>query len=590
MARAARNWRESLIPWLAGLFVAGAFCYGYVFMGVLRHVWQSHYPELADAWANNGRFAVIGAYGTEDGLEGPSYASRVVNASRHFPAYDPYIKESRSKGILVIDGLTYTVMGAIHAVVGEINRTWIVIRFLCCLFWFLLIYHLSLRASLSPPFAIFCAVFVTCFSYILTLLFVSQVGWSRSLAENLWTVLSYGRTEGIIRLPRPGVSYAFFFLATFIAVKSAEKQNWTWAIVSGVMGGALAYVRLDVWTTHLIALYVFAAVYSLKARKLNLPLAAAALLATVLSLPFLYFTYPPNPEMLLRNAIAFQREFHPYSVVYLLVFALAVRRYGRDKPAELILACESAAMFVMVNIELVTGYSLCPEHWMYFGNIYVFLLAMYFLPARLKSWRTPWLAGAAFLVLVAFLQGISYAAIHFPFQGIPKDYDGAFEWLTRNAPADGVVFTLNPEIDIILPLYTRQRPMLADVIPVVSDYSMVPNSERLAAGMRLLDVDADRFMSESLFHPTDLGRRERVALGMVRGTVEREDLFQILFLSTPVPKAREIMAEALKHPADIVPDYVWWGALERQYAKKPLPPAQWREVYRNGSVVLYARR
>jgi hypothetical protein len=86
-----------LLPWAIGILFAAIFCSNYLLMFAYRQVWQSHYPGLADQWANNGRFSVIGLYGTELMSEELIYASRVKEASEHLIAFDPYIKENHSK-------------------------------------------------------------------------------------------------------------------------------------------------------------------------------------------------------------------------------------------------------------------------------------------------------------------------------------------------------------------------------------------------------------------------------------------------------------------------------------------------------------
>lgn len=581
------------LPWAWALAAAAAFCSGYVGMPVFRAAWQSHYPELAAAWANDGRFTLIGWFGTELSHEELAYAARVNNAARHFPAFDPYIKDNHSRRQLVNDALTYSVMGAVQAVFRDINRTWLFTRFFCCVFWFILIYRLLLKMGEEAPFAVCGAAFVACFSYVLTLLFAHNLQWDglrlSSLAHDAWTVLSYGRTESVLRLPRPGLSYAFLFLATLWSIKTAESRGWGWAVASGLLGGALAYVRLDIWTTHLLAAYAFSAVCSWKQGRLHGPLLASALIATLLSLPFLYYNYPASADLLLRSGCIQRRQFDFWSLFYAAAFFSGLR--WKDKPAELFLACIAAGVFVMVNIELVTGYTLASDHWKFFGNIYVFLLALSFLPRRVKAARAPFLAGAAAMVCVAFLQSLSYAAIHFPFQGLPKDYDQALAWLDRDTPPDSVVLTLNPEVNTLIPVFTHDKVELSYILAVVSDFPMLSNAQHLLGGLRLLGADADRFLEECVMREPAYDRRGIVATGLARGEIEKGELYTMLFYMTPRPTARQILEQAKARPAEIAPDYVWFGRLEKEYAAKSFPPrGQWQEAFRNAAVTIYRRK
>ncbi|MDD5627708.1 MAG: hypothetical protein PHU21_01495 [Elusimicrobia bacterium] len=580
------------LVWACGLVVAAAFCAGYAAMPVFRHAWQAHYPELTRAWANDGRFTLLGWFGTELSHEELAYAARANNASLHWPAYDPYIKDSRSRRQLVIDALTYALLGAAQAALRDINRTWLLARFLCCALWFVLLYRLIRKLETDAPFAACGAVFLTCFSYILTLLFVHNLSWdgplARSLAHNAWTILSYGRTESVLRVPRPALTYAFLFLASLWSIKTAESRAWSWALAGGALGGALAYVRLDVWSTHILAAFAFCAVCSLKERRLHKPLLASALLAALISLPFLYYNYPPAADLLLRSGLAPRRQFDPWSLFYAAAFCVGLR--GRDRPARWLLACVAAGTFFMVNIELVTGYPLQAEHWKFFGNIYVFLLALSFVPRRAQDRPGLWLGAASALVFAAFLQGLAYAAIHFPFQGLPKDYDEGLAWLQSRTPKDSVVLTLNPEVNALIPAFTHDKVELSYILAVVSDYPLLDNAERLLGGLRLLGADADRFLRDTLWRESPYERRSIVATGLARGEIEKGELYTMMFYMTPRPEARRIMDAAKAAPAELAPDYIWFGGLEQEYAGKGFPKrGQWEEAFRNASVTIYRR-
>ena len=589
------NGRTSpLMPWALGLVFASIFVSNYFMMFACRRVWKSHYPALAAQWVNGGRFSVIGLYGTELMSEELTYASRVKEASEHLLAYDPYIKENHSRHILLTETVSYSIMGLIQKATGDVSWTWIATRFLCCLGWFLLIHRLTLRLGAAPPLAYFSAAFVTGFSYILTLLFVSRLSWQGGLlsilARDAWAVLSYGRTEGIMRLPRPGVIYFFSFLAALWNVKAAEDETvWKWAVLSGLLGGLLALVRIDVWTTYLLTTYVFAFLCALKIR-FDWRFFVPPLIATALSLPYLYYNYPPPPDFLLRLNVTYQRRFDWTSLAYLLAFFAGAR--FKKKPTELFLASVMAAVFLMVNIEIVLGYQIFPFHWRYLGNIYLFLLAISFLPESVKKMRRPWIAATGLAAALLLVQSVGYAAIHFPFSGIPKDYDEAFKWMQKNTPAESVVLTLNPEINMLIPAFTENKVYISNAYPHVSDLPLMGNAERLLAGLSLIGADKGRFLDQCLFVPDKRVRNDALQ-SADRTPVQMTELYSMVFLLTPRPKAREILAQAAGHESAAQADYLWFGPIEREYAGRTWPLRQkagWEEVYRNGSVTLYKRK
>jgi hypothetical protein len=266
--------------------------------------------------------------------------------------------------------------------------------------------------------------------------------------------------------------------------------------------------------------------------------------------------------------------------------------------AEDFFSCMALATAIMVNHSLILGYKLEYHHWMYFGNIFVFLLAV----SRLGAWAgrsRRWVLASGLLALAAFLQGVCYAAIHFPFQGIPKDYDDALCWLQKNTRRDDVVLSLNPEVNGLIPAFTQDKVFFAVGMPHVSDYPSLANSERLFAALGFFGVDRERFIREVLFAPSLYGRRDLVATGLKRGEIERPELYNLLFYGSSASFMRPIIMQAearapqacsgewlagVEFPVS-PPDYVWVGPWEREYAGRCFSPG--REVYRNHSVVLY---
>lgn len=577
-------------PWLGALLVALAMCSGYPFMYGLRRTWQSHYPALAAQWPNNGRFTVLGWFGTEVGPDELANAANVKNASQHLLAYDPYIREHRTAQQFVIDRVSYSTMGLLARLVGDISWTWILTRFLCCLAWFLLLYHWLAGAGESPGPAVFCAAFVTCFSYVLTFQFLAVSSWSgplwRGLAHNAWGLLAYGRTEGVIRLPRPGLTYAFLFLAVACLRRTASAKTWLWPALSGVLGGALAYVHLDGWSLYLAAAGLFAPLESLRQRRWVWGLWASVALSALLSLPYLYCLYPPNREFLVLAGAVFGRHFDWPSLAYLAMAALGWRL--RKDPSGLLTACLVAATFVMVNINLVTGYALQPDHWRNIGNIYAFILVLLLLPKALKARPGPWLALSGVLAGAALLQGLSYAAIHYPLQGLPRDYEQALAWLDRRAPKDLEVLALDPEVNMLIPAFTRHKVDLSyGGSSSNSTYPLARGCERLLGILRFFDVDQKAFFAgykSSYDNPREshMGLRRTEAVGFRVMT----SLFSHAVLRDSV--VNEALERAAAHPAELQPDYVWFGPVERKYARKRFAAGTWPEVYRNATVTIYA--
>jgi hypothetical protein len=318
-------------------------------------------------------------------------------------------------------------------------------------------------------------------------------------------------------------------------------------------------------------------------------------LSVLVSTPFIYSNYPANRELIMRGT--FSPNVPPriewYTLTYCVAFFLALR-YKR-KPVEMVLA--AMALGTCIAIHAVSFSAHCrfaPDNWEFIGNIFLFLLAVAFLPPAIKKWVRPWLSVACALTGVAFFQSFSYAAIHFPFQGLPKDYSDALGWLDCNTARDSEVLTLNPEVNLLIPAYTHDKVSLGVAAPTASDYSLQKSLARFFGALRFLGVDQERFMQECLSPtPAEINRRSEVATGLYRGEMEKHGALRtMLFYVTPDGYVREVMARAAQQPTALKPDYVWFGHIEKDYARKDFLSADgsWKEVFRNTGVIIYQRQ
>jgi hypothetical protein len=577
---------------LIGLMCAGVFCSNYAFIYLFRANAQKKYPELAGRWANDGGAALVGMFGTENLQEELSYAAMVQEASEHALAFDPYIKENKSTRLLLIDFLTYKLMAPVHLLTGNMQLTWFLLRFLCCVFWFVLIYRLSRRLGMAEDLSVFCGVFVTCFSYLLTFLFVYNLKFSGGvgtvIGKNIWTLMSYGRTESVLRLPRPGVTYAFLFLVVLAGIRAFTHPNKKRIVLSGVLGGLTAYVRLDIWSIYVVAISIYAVAASYRRKTIAVGLVASAAIAGVVSLPWFLSNYPPDPFILSQSGAVFGRYFNLFSLPHLLAggYALAFRRDAAGRFFGAILLGTG----VMLNVQLITGYELHPDHWKFIGNIFLFLLLISHIPARWQSRARLWQGLSACALLVVFFQGAVYSAINYPLHGLPKDYEEAMAWLKNNTEPESVVVSLNPEINYLVAVFTHNKVLMAAGFTQVSDISREEQARRLLWGAHHLGVDLDKFLKENVLRGPEQYINIRDFKN--RGEVEKAVFQDAHFIMFDREEAFELI-KRLKTSAQesaFEADYVWAGNYLRDYVGQSFPAqAPWRlkEIHRNPSVTLY---
>ncbi len=575
--------------YLLALLVVGALCSGYLLMFAARSVHQSHYPEQTAQWANNGSWALLGMYGTETNLEELGYSSRVQEASDHWVPSDPFLLENRSTRILITGYLNYRVMGLVHKIVGNMNWTWFVLRAMFSFLWVLLIYHLALRIGLPEPAALFAAVFATCQGHLFTFVWINNIHWWGGVKElvfqNAWTMLSYGRTE-LLRMPRPAATYPALFLAALLNVRTAEKLDTRSAVISGVWGGLLAYVRMDIWSSYLAATFIFAAVSSYHKKKIIWPLVCSAVLSLIVSIPWLSVYLGAHNEAMVRAGLIFNRDFNFIALIYLAAFAASVYRFR--EPMHLFSASILASVFLANNIQLITGYSFFPFLWRTFGNIFFLLILLSIIPRKWLQKEVLWKAGMIGVLSLTTVQSISYGAIHYPFYGMQREQEGALKWISRNVEKDKVVLALNPEVTFLLASHTGAKTFIASGSTPLSDHPSIENVRRLMIGLKLLGIDRNRFLKETVYEPPVA----EVRRFWKRGEVEKDNFVGAYFLFNNSKDLDEHLA-IIDAETDVpMPqlDYVWIGAFERQYLPAEFPEGtDLKEVYSNPRVALYAK-
>lgn len=570
--------RGRAAPWLWGLLVAAVVCAQYPLMYAFRQVWTSRFPHYAAAWPNDGSFTLLSYYGIED-PDQVYYAPKVREASRRLAPRDPFT--DREQAGLGLDYLTYLSMGLAFRLLGDMNLTWFLLRLLAALLWFVLGYRVALALAPQRAWAAFCAVTVTGFGYLLSLQFLEALEWRggplRTALGAAWTMASYGRTEGVWRLPRPGLTAAALFGVLLVWLRAFSSGRARWWAAAGAAGGLLAYVRLDVWSSMLGASLAFPPAMAAVERRWDRRWALPALIALPLSLPAMGFALAPSEEFLLKLGGKAPWSWDPYTLAYLPVLAWVLRR-RRDKPAVL-LACVLAAAAVVCN----SGRSVYPFLWRIFGNVLLFLLLMAMLPEPWRRKERLWRGAAAALLAAVLAQNVLYAGIRYPWHGLPRHYEEALDWLKRRGGPGCVVAALSPEVNALVPAFTDCKALVANAAPHLSDVPAVENARRALQALALLGGDPDRFIHDAL--QTRLESDPRVRLDRVQA--DRAHLKSYLFVRYPLPALEERIAEARRAgPSSFPVDYLWEGPTERVYAAKGFARGL-KPVFDNGSVRLY---
>lgn len=584
-------WRLTLLAAAA----AALLCLQYPLMALYRRACQSHYPDQFHAWKNDGSFAVIGMWGLETSDEA-NYAARVQEAARHWIPGDPYVREATDARLVSMDFITYASMGLVQRVIGDINLTWILLRWACAFAWFLLLYAMALKATEHRSLSLILAGFITFFSYTLTLLFLTQLDWSalspKGLGRMLWVMGAYGRTEGVLRLPRPGITYAALFGASLLMAKTAEPCGRRWAAWGGLAVGLLAYIRLDVWSAAMVASGILPIVEGMRRRAVPWPLMLAFSVGLLSSVPWMLTQLPFDPALLASSGTIWGRRPDVTSLIYLAAFAGAWR-WGR-RPMLLWFGAVCFGVFVALNLQVITGYTHATMfHWKYFGNIFVFLTATCLLLPRFLSGAAsfkPGLIACAMMGGLCLLQGVIFAGLRYPFQALPRDTEDALLWLKTHTEPDSVIASLGVEANTLIPVYAHNKTLMSYPNPIASGVGVEENMRRLAYMLSLLGTGPERYIRECV-----AGWKPAEERGLDRAAAERSRWRILYAFYTPLERIPAMLrrppSEATGKQFDA--DYIWFGHLEKDFAAPSFPeaaPVALEPVYENPSVTIYRIR
>lgn len=576
--------------WLCGLLVGLAASLHHPLMAVYRGVWASRFPSYVEHWPNNGPFTLLGALGMEDSDE-LQYAALAVEFSRRVAPHDPYV--ATGKPWFPKDYLTFLAMGTVHRLAGDINATWFLLRILAGALWFVLLFRLARLSGIPDGPALFCAAFGTCFAYILGLFFIYDLHWAggllKTLARSAWTVVSYGRTENTWRLPRPGLTYAALFAAVVVFARALGAKTLGPWLAAGAAGGALAYVRLDVWTGFVGGACVFPPLTAALQRRWDWRWAAPAALSLAIGLPVLPWLLNPPAEFLAKAGMGPGRQVDWQTVLYLPFLALALRR--RPDGVTALFSSLALAVIAVSNASLVTGRLVYAPNWRSYGNVFIFLLAISLLPRRWLDRERLWKGLTAATLAAAVGLNVLYAGIRYPWHGLPKDQAEALRWLKANAPADSVVATTSFEAVLLIPPFTRSKTLFGNAAPLLSELPLAENVVRTAYAVAVLGGEPKAFFGrvfQAALEPPKPGAL-RTALDRIAGEFELG--YSVLFGHVPPPDAQGLVERTL---ADGIPsfpvDYVWVSPFDRLWMATDFPeasPLKLERVFATGGVELY---
>jgi len=607
VARQKSSWEGLFFgfsPWTVGVFCAAAlagfiFCLPDLLIIQNRHFFERHFPEAVAQWPLGGRYTAIAPY---DDPDANSYAARAHEAARHFWPMDPNIKENKSRRLALTDTLSFMFLGLLERLTGDVSRGWLLARGLCGMMWLSTLYLLINDLSGRKRMALAAAATLTLFYELIVdplwpIVLSPKLGlgvippaFRYMVTHGLWLLGNYQANFGASRMVSPGLNHPPFFFAAYAAWKAA-RGSWRWALGGGVLGGALAYIHPDVWHIYMAAMGLFCALWSLQSKKIYWQLWVSFAVSFVLSLPWLRANYPMDPEILARAGGLFTHAAEPSGLLFAAAAAFCLWRH-RDVPGVAFAACVFAACFLAVESQVLTGYTVDSMRFNYLALVISFVVAAGLLgrkAAESRNWL--WLTAAVFIL--AGGRTVSYAAQRYPYQGLPRDTQDAFDFLNKFTPEDSVVVSLGPQETMLIPVYTHNKTLIGSGYNVTCDIPVREMFGRINLAIALYGIRRSvllQHLSEPEWqHPQGM-ERWMTALWSKRvdwDAREWKNFFHYYTQTIPRSEVVTRLESVSQEPVGAETEYLWVGPFERELMSETAVKKLGLPFYENKTITIY---
>ncbi len=611
--------------WLSVMAAAGVFGFLLVRPAVIVSLRDGMSQDMPAAWAKvptNGRFAlllpqIVSARYHDETL----YAGCVRQILRHGLPYNPYWPDKRGFGDWVQNSLSFFVLAPVAALCGgNMTAAWCLSVALIGAAWFLLFYRVffwwSQKRSVAYPLALFSILFPDLYIWLLDVNFSPRVNY-----ERYFGVFFQYHTElrpNFYRLPSLFLSVLLLsclFLGLWNLACQKSKRT-AYAALLGLGFGLMAWVHPFEFVFGMSTLLVLTSftwlTRSQSESRWNLAWAfLVALPVGILCTAGISLSVSRDmwKEHMALLSVVYSHRFYRITLIHLLFAALGWRLREREtdprrRTAWLLLACAQVAIFLCRNLQVVTGFSVMPFHYIplgsFMGCLMLFLLGAQTL-AR-KNWWRPRLAAFACLVIVgwALANELVGAQRTYRLFGMPSRTEAAFDWtedpMFRPARSSSRCRWMT---NLTLPLYTKTHGYASSLILFTSPFTLAEYFEKTARLLKTVHADTGLFLAERWVLPgvrahllADEIESERVNAYVDTRRVERIEWFNSFLPEFredgSVLKLRESFKDLVAKAEPLSPPYyLLVDPDDARFLSRPPESFGGRRVYQESGVSIY---
>lgn len=368
------------------------------------------------------------------------------------------------------------IMGLLAKSLGSLSAALIFSDFLFPALIFLLLYVICFEVTQrKTPSLIFATLFIFAPKLAIYIPPITALNL-RGVFESFFPFLNPAKLH-FSEFEEPKITFIFFAMSFYAIVRALRREERRFAIIAGVSFGAMFYTYLYDWVSFFaalsIALFLFVVIRDW---------ARAKIIVMITGLGFAVSSYywfniwqvyhlPYAHDVIARAGGEYSHQFRFLTVwkSYLrnIVLAGAVWfvMFKKISTTAILLLGFLGAYFVVVNVQVITGFNPFPDHWyrtqfLPLGLI-LFLLALalwdwYFV--RIKRFG-PHLAFMFLLYFFGayFLSQYSYSKVNAEAFAVPRARLESMEWLNNHTSRYAVVGAIEFPLNNDIVLYTHNK-------------------------------------------------------------------------------------------------------------------------------------
>lgn len=381
------------------------------------------------------------------------------------------------------------VLGVLGRLLGSVRRAFIVSDFIFPAAIFLLVYFILCEVAMTRSVAAMGSVIF---------LFVPKIGVSLpplspahlgEISHALFPFLLRTNVLPFTQFEEPKITFVFFALAFYGVYRALNREEPLTVVAAGISFGLLFYTYLYDWALFLVVLLLLAVWFVARAEYSRAKkIAAVIAIGLLVSVPYWIHMAevrhaPQVRDILARAGGEFSHHFR-FATVWksyvrnavlagLLFFTLR----KKNPLAAAFVSSLLLAYFVVVNVQVVTGFNIQPDHW-YRTQFFPVALAVFALGyAAWRRWRyllceTVRVAGAAcflgYLLTASLVGQYGYSKEYASAHAVPLARAKSYAWLNEHTAQGSVVGTISFETTSDMELYTHNRvylPMFNTAVP-----------------------------------------------------------------------------------------------------------------------------